>query len=152
MAPGERPGVGSAAMRTALFALVAVAALLPARALGQVHVEVRIPLPELPRLVVVQPGVQVVEDFDDEVFVHGGVYWMRRGPTWYRASGPRAAFVVVQPRLVPVALVRLPPGHYRHWKAERRAERRHEKAVKKAEKRHEHREHEHGKHRGHGRD
>jgi hypothetical protein len=137
-------------MRATVLSLLAVAALLPARALGQVQVEVRIPLPELPRLVVVQPGVQVVEDFDDEVFVHGGVYWMRRGPTWYRARGPRAAFVVVQPRLVPVALVRLPPGHYRHWKAERKAAKEHRKAVRKAEKRREHRDH--GKHRGHGKD
>jgi hypothetical protein len=53
--------------------------------------------------------------------------------------------VYVERRFVPVALVRLPPGHYRHW---RRAEVREERREFREHQRHERKkEHEHG--RGH---
>jgi hypothetical protein len=95
------------------------------------EVEIHLALPAAPPLVVVQPGVQVVEDCDDEVFFSGGWYWARRGPYWYRARHPHEAFVRVEQRRVPVAIVRAPPGHYRHWhrehvKVERRRRRHHE--------------------------
>jgi hypothetical protein len=163
-------------MRSLPFALLALlslcAGLAPAPAPAQVDVHVQLALPVVPPLVVVQPGIQVVRDYDDEVFVHGGWYWLRRGPVWYRAPGPRAAFVVVEPRVVPAPLVRLPPGHYRRyhprpaawaeerherrreererrraWKDQRRAERR-EWHERHRERRHE----EHDRGRGHGRD
>ena len=131
--------------RLALLFVLALS-LLPAAAQAQVGVRVEVGLPVAPPLVVVQPGVQVVEDWHEEVFFTRGFYWVRRDDHWYRARTPRAAFVYVEPRRVPVALVRMPPGHYKHWrkaeaKAERKAWKQHEKAERKAwkqEKKHGH--------------
>jgi hypothetical protein len=102
--------------------LLCLVGLLSAPALAQVKVDVQVALPTItfqapPPLVVVQPGVQVVEDFDEEVFFVDGWYWVRRGDRWFRAKDHRGGWVVVEPRLVPVAIVKLPPGQYRHWKA-----------------------------------
>lgn len=121
--------------------------MLPAAARAQVGVHIDVGLPVAPPLVVVQPGVQVVEDWHEEVFFTSGWYWVRRDGYWYRARSPRAQFVYVEPRRVPVALVRSPPGHYKHWrkaeaKAERKAWKKHEKAERKAWK--EERKHGHG--------
>ena len=66
-----------------------------------------------------QPGVQVVEDFDEEVFFVRNRYWVRRGGHWYRAPGPRARFVHVEPRYVPATLVKMPPGQYVKYKKAR---------------------------------
>jgi hypothetical protein len=88
-----------------------------------------------PPLVVVQPGIQVVPELEEEVFFHRGWYWARRGPYWYRARSPGVSFVYVEPRLVPAPLVRLPPGHYRQFRAaehhERHAWKEHEKAGRR---------------------
>ncbi|MFO0585063.1 MAG: hypothetical protein U0229_22530 [Anaeromyxobacter sp.] len=100
-------------------AALAGAAALPMPARAQVGVSITLGLPVSPGFVVVSPGVQVLPDYDEEVFLVGGVYWLRRGPSWYRAPGPRAAFVYVPPPRVPARLVRLPPpGHYRRWRPE----------------------------------
>lgn len=135
------------AMRTTLLALAALAAVAagpgPAAAQVEIQAGLRIPLPDLPRLVVIQPGVQVVQDFDDEVFLHGDVYWARRGDRWYRARERRAQFVVVETQLVPMPLRRLPPGRYRHYRPPppppvryQRVLKIEEREDKKAEKRH----------------
>jgi hypothetical protein len=124
---------------------------LPGSARAQVAVQIHVGLPVAPPLVVVQPGVQVVENYDEEVFFTNGWYWVRRDGGWYRARAPRAAFVYVEPRRVPVTLVRIPPGQYRHWRREdhhewkehRKAERREWKEARKHE-------HEHGHGHGHG--
>jgi hypothetical protein len=99
-------------------ALLAVPLLLatPARAEADLHVSLNLGLPVAPPLVAIRPGVMVVEDFDDEVFVVSGVYWARRGDRWYRAPGPRAGFVFVERQRVPSMLVKLPPGQYKKWK------------------------------------
>jgi hypothetical protein len=122
--------------------LLALAMLsLPVAARAQVGMHIRVTLPAAPPLVVVQPGVQVVEDQDEEVFFANGWYWVRRDEVWYRAPGPHAAFVYVEPRRVPVALVRIEPGHYRHFHHER------------DEHRGWHRDHDHDRgHHGHHRD
>jgi hypothetical protein len=103
--------------RTALFFAFALS-LLPAAARAQAQVAVRIDigLPAAPPLVVVQPGVQVVADFDEEVFYTGHWYWLRRDDGWYRARTPQATFAFVDPRQVPRALVRLTPGRYKRWR------------------------------------
>ncbi len=93
------------------LALVGLAS--PAEA-AQVWIQMDLPA-VLPPLVVVQPGVQVVQDFEQEIFFVGGYYWVRRDGYWYRAREPRARWYYVRPAAVPVALVRMPPGHYRHW-------------------------------------
>jgi hypothetical protein len=122
--------------------------LLPlAAARAQVAVRIQVALPAAPPLVVVKPGVQVVENQDEEVFFSNGWYWVQRDGYWYRARNPRSAFVSVERRRVPVAIVRLPPGHYRHWRhAEVREERRERRAERK-----EFRERERHRERGHDR-
>jgi hypothetical protein len=128
----------------ALFAIALASSAV--RAQG-VEMSVRIALPAvLPPLVVVEPGVQVVEGLDEEVFFVNGWYWVRRGPAWYRARDHRRAWVYVEPRFVPPGLQRIPPGHYRRfhraeWKAEkerrrewREAEKERRRGAKHAEK------------------
>jgi hypothetical protein len=154
-------------MRTTLLALAALAAVAatPCPA-AEVQAGLRLVLPDLPRLVVIQPGVQVVQDFDDEVFLHGGVYWARRSDRWYRSHDRRAQFVVVETRLVPEPLRRLPAGRYRHYrppppppvrhqrvlqveeKEDKKEEKRRRKEEDRARKEHEHEhdgKHDHGK-------
>ena len=152
-------------MKRLTLGLALAMSLLPGAARAQgVTASIQMSLPVAPPLVVVQPGVQVVENYDEEVFYTGGWYWTRRDGGWYRARGPRAAFVWVEPRRVPVALVRIPPGQYRHWrredhrewkehqKAEHRAWKEHAKAERREWKEERKREKHEGHGHGHGRD
>jgi len=86
--------------------------------LMQVQVRVTVPAVRFevaPPVVEVQPGVMVVRDYGEEVFLVDGRYWMRTGDgRWYRANDYRGGWVVVEPRAVPAPIVRLPPGRYRH--------------------------------------
>ncbi len=150
------------AFRAVLLAVpVTLALAAPSGAHAQVDVNVRLNLglPVRPPLVVVQPGVQVVEDFDDEVFFVEGAYWARRGDRWYWSRTPGAAFVVVEPRRVPAAIVRIPPGQYKKWR------KKHPEAAARLEGRghddhpghghdrgrgDDHGKHDHGKHEGKG--
>jgi hypothetical protein len=103
-----------------------------------------------PPLIAVEPGVQVVEDADEEVFFVDGYYWHPgANGWWYRTRDYRGGWVAVPARSAPPRLVRLPPGHYRHWRGERRVdhqvrkeerkeERREDKAERKADKHHGH--------------
>ncbi len=98
----------------------------PAIAFAEARVSIQLGLPVvLPPLVVVEPGVQVVQDYGEEIFFVDGYYWVRRDGYWYRARHHRDRWVYVEPRHVAPALVRIPPGRYRHWhgggwKADRR--------------------------------
>ena len=142
-------------MRTIALAL-AVLLGLPALARAQAAVDIRVNLPAiLPPLVVVQPGVQVVPEVQEEVFFHDGYYWVRRDGRWYRSPDHRRGWVVVPARRVPAPIVALPPGRYRHWKAEKEAMKEQRKAARRAEKEREHEEREerhHGHGHGHGHD
>jgi hypothetical protein len=140
--------VFTAPLAFALAALVATA--LPRRAAARVEVHIDIGLPAAPPLVVVEPGVQVVEDFDDEVFVTSGWYWVRRDRAWYRARSPRARFVLVEHRHVPATLVRIPPGRYVKYRKAKHHERHHERGDDHGHG-HGHDDHRHG-HDGHGHD
>lgn len=98
--------------------LVLIASLSAAPALAQVHIA--IPLPTItfhapPPLVVVQPGVQVVEDYDEEVYFADEYYWVRRDGRWYRTRDHRGGWVVVDGPRVPATIVHLPPGKYRRY-------------------------------------
>jgi hypothetical protein len=133
----------------ALAALVSLA--LPARTDASVDasISLRFALPVAPPLVVVQPGVQVVEDWDEEVFFVSGFYWTRRDANWYRAPTPRARFVYVPARAVPAALVKVPPGHYvKYRKAKHDKHRRDDHGHRHDHDDHGHDDHGHG--RGHG--
>ena len=86
--------------------------------LMQVQVRVTVPTVRFevaPPVVEVQPGVMVVRDYGEEVFLVDGRYWMHtRDGRWYRANDYRGGWVVVEPRVVPAPIVRIPPGRYKH--------------------------------------
>ena len=105
------------------IALVPLSVAFPRTSEAQVNVQVQIGAPAIrfetaPPLVEVSPGVQVVPDYDHEVFFVDGWYWYRSGPTWYRTRDHRGGWVVVHRREVPRGLVRIPPGRYKHYRAE----------------------------------
>jgi hypothetical protein len=75
---------------------------------------------ELPPLVVVEPGVSVVGDFDDEVFFVDGYYWVRQDRSWYRTRDHRGGWGRMDARQVPRSIVQYPPGRYRHYRGDRR--------------------------------
>ncbi len=131
--------------KTALSIAVASALAVPLAATAQgLHAEVNIQLPAvLPPMVVIQPGVQVIPEISHEVFFVDGAYYARQGGGWYRAPGPHSGrWVAVPVQAVPVALVKLPPGHYKNWKPSKaekeqeKAERKEAKASQKAFKKH----------------
>ncbi|HEX9050680.1 MAG TPA: hypothetical protein VF841_09125, partial [Anaeromyxobacter sp.] len=117
--------------KTALSIALAGALSLPLAASAQLRAEIQLNLPTvIPPMVVVQPGVQVIPEIDHEVFFVDGAYYARHGGGWYRAPDPHAArWVGVPVRAVPVALVRIPPGHYKNWKPSK-AEKEQEKAER----------------------
>ncbi len=128
-----------ALMRNALRSLLLASCVLPGVALAQATVNIRIGFTAPPPLVVVTPGIQVVPDYDEEVFFVDGWYWTRGEVVWYRTRDYRGGWVVVQPRSVPSELLRLTPGQYKHWrkdqeKAEKRAFKAEQKANKEDEK------------------
>jgi hypothetical protein len=102
-----------------------------------------------PPLVVVEPGVQVVQDADEEVFFVDGWYWHPgANGVWFRTRSYRGGWAAAPPRVVPAALVRIPPGQYRHYRGEGRGEghegwkqeRHEEKRMEREERHEEHRE------------
>lgn len=101
-------------IRKLVLALALAGVATPAHAGAHVWIQMNLPA-VLPPLVVVQPGVQVVQDYDEEIFFSGGFYWVRRDGYWYRAADPRARWYYVPSAAVPVAVARMPPGQYRHW-------------------------------------
>ena len=126
-------------MKKRVCAIAFGLSLLPTAASAQVGVRIEIGLLAAPPLVGVQPGVQVVAGFPEEVFFSGGWYWCRRGEAWYRARSPQAHFVWVEPRRVPAALLHLPAGHYRNWRrTEARAEHGETEHAVREERREEH--------------
>lgn len=136
-----------------LRGLVVSALLAGGAAFAQVHVDVGLPSIHFavqPPLVVVDTGVQVVPDQEEEVFYSDGYYWTRRDHRWFRARKDWR-WRLVETRYVPVRLARLPPGHYRHWKREKREWRREKREMRREERRERRHEREHGHHgRGHG--
>jgi hypothetical protein len=106
-------------MNTRLRLLAAVVALSSSAAVAQ-QVSVDVSLPNIhfavrPPLTVVEPGVQVVEDCDDEVYYVNDYYYVRQGPSWYRTRDHRGHWVRVEERYVPVTVVRAPRGKYRRY-------------------------------------
>ena len=108
----------SAKQTLAAFAVLGL--LVPIDALAQVQVTVGLPLVRFetaPPLVVVMPGIQVVENYDEEIYVVGGWYWMRRDNVWYRTHNHRGGWALVERGSVPTRIVTLQPGKYRSYKA-----------------------------------
>ena len=134
---------GVSAMRKLTLPLACLLILSPSIARAQVQIHIDLGLPVAPPLVVVQPGIQVVEGLPEEVFFHRGWYWCRRPNGWYRARSPRDRFDWIEARRVPGALVRVPPGHYRNWHHEGRGAERREAAHERRDERREERHMEH---------
>jgi hypothetical protein len=95
--------------------LAALLLALPTRGSAQVHVDIGIAFPEPPPLVVVSPGIRVVPELDEEVYFVSGWYWVRRDDAWYRTRDYHGGWRPVRRFWVPPALVRIPPGRYRHY-------------------------------------
>lgn len=99
---------------------IVLSMLVSGAALAQVQVQVSIPLPTItfqapPPMVVVQPGVQVVQDYDDEVFFVDNWYWHRRDGHWFRTRTHTGGWVQVEERVVPRSIYVVPEGKYRRW-------------------------------------
>src|SRR5882672_7075808 len=110
--------------------------------LGQVQVTIPVPtltFPAPPKLVVVEPGVQVVEDHDEEVFFTDGYYWHQRDGHWFRNHEHNGRWELYD-RGVPAPLLRYKPGAYRHFRHEVREERRDERQEDRREVREDKRE------------
>lgn len=151
------------------LSLALLLSLCPVTGWAQVGIHIELGLPVAPPLVLIQPGIQVVEGFHEEVFFHRGWYWCRRPDGWYRSRSPRARFAWVERHRVPGSLVRVPTGHYRNWhrdgrpgehrgvgpghREERRQERREDRREERRQERRQERRGEHGGDRHHeGRD
>ena len=138
-------------MNKSTIPLAILLSLCAATARAQVGVRIELGLPVAPPLVMIQPGIQVVEGFQEEVFFHRGWYWCRRPGGWYRARSPRDRFEWIEARRVPVGLVRMPEGRYRNWRHDARPmERRDDRRIERREERHDERrderhEEEHGR-------
>lgn len=111
------------------------------------RVEVSAPAPTItfgapPPLVTVAPGVEVVQDNDQEIFFSGGFYWhCAPNGVWYRTRSYRGGWVMAPRGGVPVAVMRMPRGQYRHYRGAGWHEQRHEeRAIRHEERREEHRE------------
>ena len=104
-------------MRKLLLLLaVGLLALATTAAAQGAQLRIRMGFPAiLPPLVEIQPGVRVVQDFDEEIFFTGGYYWAQRDGNWYRARDHRGTWSYVKPERLPPTLARNEPGHYRHW-------------------------------------
>jgi hypothetical protein len=107
--------------KTAMWLALAVLLGAPAVTHAQVNVQVQIGLPTIrfesrPALVTVSEGVEVVPDYQEEVFFRDGWYWHRSGTRWYRMRDHRGGWVLVERRYVPVVLVGIPPGKYKYHK------------------------------------
>lgn len=67
-----------------------------------------------PELVEIQPGVQVIVDYDEPVFYSDNYYWRNDGGVWYRSSYHNRGWITAQP---PAYVARIDsPGRYRHYR------------------------------------
>jgi hypothetical protein len=129
--------------------LLAVAMGISAPAFSQVRVEVGLPTIRFaapPPLVEVEPGVQVVEGYDQEVFFVDGWYWHRAEGRWYRSRDHLGHWAPVDSRFVPPRISAYHVGAYRNWHPVRRDEnaiRRDERAHHEELRKDEHDEHHH---------
>ena len=102
--------------------LLAALLLLPALALAQVQVDIKLPqisFEVVPPMVQVSTGVQVVENYEEEVFFVDGFYWCRRNGEWFQSKDHKGHWAIVPVRMVPVTIASLPPGKYKHWKGDK---------------------------------
>ncbi len=103
-------------MRKWLLLIVNLLVLAVPAATHAVEIRLQMGFPAvLPPLVEIQPGVQVVQDFDQEVFFTGGYYWVQRDGNWYRARDHQGTWSYVRRNNLPASLAQQEPGRYRNW-------------------------------------
>jgi hypothetical protein len=107
---------------TLLLAVAALALAVPSIPQAQVATRIRhMGFPAtLPPLVEVQPGIQVVQDFSEEIFFVDSSYWTLNQGHWYRTWDHRSTWYLAKPRDIPAALARHRPGQYRNWQHDER--------------------------------
>jgi len=96
---------------TSVTGLVPAAGLLlgvPASGRAQVWVSIGIAFPSLPPLMLLQSGVQVVPEMNEEMFFVSRYYWVCRGGVWYRTADWHGGWRPVRRGWVFPALVRIP--------------------------------------------
>jgi hypothetical protein len=128
--------------------ILALALLLyPAAAFAQVVVHFGWTAP--PPVVEVSPGVQVVENGNDEIFFTNGRYWVERDGRWYVARDFHEHWRVADVQRVPVFIRNHHRGDYLHYRRVDHPVRREEhreaehREIKREEKHEEHREERH---------
>jgi len=102
-----------------VFTVLAVLALsgLPDAARGEINLNVNIGTPPVvvaePAAVALIPGIGVyfVPDSDPDLFFYAGFWWSPRGDRWYRSRACRGPWVVVERRIVPIEVVRVPKDY-----------------------------------------
>jgi len=105
-------------MKTRVSAFALGAGLLlgvPVTGQAQVRFGIGISFPAPPPLVVVQPGIQVVPEYDEEIFFVDGFYWVCRDGVWYRTADWHGGWRQVRRGWVPTGLTRIPRGRYRYY-------------------------------------
>jgi hypothetical protein len=75
--------------------------LTPVLAFASRHTAFHLAFPAPPTLAVVQTGIQVVVDGNEEVFYTDNHYWVHRGDGWYHASHHDDALTYVDVQYVP---------------------------------------------------
>jgi hypothetical protein len=163
-------------LKTAVPLLVAAALVAGSanRSSAEVNVGVNVNLG--PPVVAVEPPAMVLvprtqvffaPGLELDIFFHNGYWWSPRGDRWYRARSHSGPWQVVERRLVPAPVIRVPKGYrtmyvkerhipYREWRdrherREQRREMKEERRERKEELR-EHRQEERERERGdHGR-
>jgi hypothetical protein len=100
-----------AMLAAGLFSLALAA---PAGAEVQLRIQMGFPT-VLPPLVEVEPGISVVQDYDQEIFFTGGYYWVMRDGSWYRSRDHQGYWRMQDRGRVPPGLYGMHPGQYRRW-------------------------------------
>ena len=107
-----------------VFAVLAVLILsgLPDSASAEFNVNINIGTPPVvvvePAAVVLIPGIGVyfVPDRDADLFFYAGFWWSPRGDRWYRSRDCNGSWVVVERRIVPTQVVRVPRDYRARYK------------------------------------
>ncbi len=93
---------------------------------AQVNIDIGINVPVYPQLVRV-PGYPVyyAPRASSNYFFYDGVYWVYQGDNWYASSWYNGPWQVVEPRYVPLYVLRVPvryyrqpPPYFRGWRAD----------------------------------
>ncbi len=83
--------------------------------IGLPNLRIGINVPVFPELAPV-PGYPVyyAPQMDGNYFFYDGMYWVYQGDNWYASSWYNGPWSLVRPEFVPLFILRVPVGYYRH--------------------------------------